>query len=133
MSLVRKNYQDLLEQLKNFFPTPLSNPVMDGYLVYTLSHFVDQLDQLKSAAPHLGITTNKANKISYEESFNASFPDEMSSIERVNKDMVECCKNMVIWSRPMESSTRSGTKRRYMERVAQAVKVPFMMKFCPKT
>ena len=55
MKKVRQNYAEILEHLKTFFPAPTSNPVMDGYFLYTVSHFLDRIDHLKTAAPLLRV------------------------------------------------------------------------------
>ena len=51
----RQHYTDILERMKTYFPSPVSNPIMDGYLVHTISHFLDHVDSLKSTVPILGI------------------------------------------------------------------------------
>ncbi|HEX9883743.1 MAG TPA: hypothetical protein VGA79_07240, partial [Desulfobaccales bacterium] len=48
------HYLELLEHLKTMFPVPVSNPVLDGYFVHTVSRFLDLVDDLKSAVPILG-------------------------------------------------------------------------------
>jgi hypothetical protein len=42
-----EHYTTILEQLKTRFPCPISNPMMDGYFIHTLSHFLDRVDDLK--------------------------------------------------------------------------------------
>ena len=37
----RQHYGEILEQLKTYFPVPISNPIMDGYFVHTISNFLD--------------------------------------------------------------------------------------------
>ena len=54
MTRASPHYSVLLETLKTYFPTPVSNPIMDGYFVHTVSGFLDRVDALKSAAPVLG-------------------------------------------------------------------------------
>ena len=39
----RQHYTEILEYLKTCFPYPVSNPVMDGNFVHTLSRFLDRL------------------------------------------------------------------------------------------
>ncbi len=54
MPATPQHYSVLLDTLKTYFPTPISNPIMDGYFVHTVSGFLDRVDALKSAAPVLG-------------------------------------------------------------------------------
>ncbi len=56
---MRQNYKEILENLKTYFPSPVSNPIMDGYFVHTISHFLDHVDKLKCVAPVLGIELEK--------------------------------------------------------------------------
>lgn len=58
-NLNRQHYTDILEKMKTYFPSPVSNPIMDGYLVHTISHFLDNVDNLKCTAPILGIEQKK--------------------------------------------------------------------------
>ena len=91
-----QHYGQILEQLKTCFPVPVSNPIMDGYFVHTISNFLDYVDKLKSAAPLLG----GGRKSHYELSFDERFPENMSSVEQVTKLLVDYCRGMTIWSHP---------------------------------
>ncbi len=42
-----QHYTDILEKMKTYFPSPVSSPIMDGYLVHTISHFLDQVDDFE--------------------------------------------------------------------------------------
>jgi hypothetical protein len=44
----RTHYADVLEHLKTYFPSPVSDPIMDGYFVHSISRLLDQVDSLKS-------------------------------------------------------------------------------------
>ncbi|MEW5802037.1 MAG: pyridoxal-dependent decarboxylase [bacterium] len=90
----RQNYADILDQLKTFFPGPTSNPIMDGYFVHTVSHFLDRVDSLKSAAPILGIEQKKR----YEN--GGGFPERMSSVEEMTEMLADYCQGMIVWAHP---------------------------------
>ena len=92
----RQHYGEILEQLKTYFPIPVSNPIMDGYFVHTISNFLDYVDKLKSAAPLLG----GGRKSHYELSFDERFPEAMSSVEQVTKLLVDYCQGTFIWAHP---------------------------------
>ena len=47
-------YQELLTSLRQAFPAPVSDPVHDGYVVFSLVKALDRVDSLKSQAPILG-------------------------------------------------------------------------------
>ena len=89
-------YQRYLRQLKACFPGPVSEPVLDGYFVHTLSRFLDRLDDLKSAAPILG----QRRPARYQESLGQPFPEETLTVEQVTGQLVEYCQGMPIWAHP---------------------------------
>jgi L-2,4-diaminobutyrate decarboxylase len=93
----RLHYSDVLEHLKTYFPSPVSDPIMDGYFVHSISRFLDQVDSLKSARPLLdgGIKTNQ-----YETSQQTVFPENISSIEEMTGLLSDYCQGMTIWSHP---------------------------------
>ena len=93
----RCHYADVLEHLKTFFPSPVSDPIMDGYFVHSISRFLDQVDALKSAKPLLG---NGVKKDHYESSQQAVFPEHTSSIEEMTGLLADYCQGMTIWSHP---------------------------------
>jgi len=92
----RENYLDLLERLKTYFPAPVSNQIMDGYFIHTVSHFLDRVDDLKSAAPILG----RGREQHYHAIMEEAFPEEMTSVEEVTKLLVSYCQGMPIWGHP---------------------------------
>ena len=47
-------YEQHLAALRAAFPSPVSDPVHDGYVVFSLLRTLDQVDALKSQAPILG-------------------------------------------------------------------------------
>lgn len=91
-----RHYSDVLDTLKTCFPSPVSDPILDGYFVHTLARFLDQIDGLKSEAPVLG----GARRASYRDSREAAFPDEMSSVEAITAVIAEYCEGMTVWSHP---------------------------------
>lgn len=93
---VRQHYGEILEHLKTYFPVPVSNPIMDGYFVHTISNFLDHVDNLKSAAPLLGV----GQKSHYDLNFDERFPEGMSSVEKVTELLVDYCQGMTIWAHP---------------------------------
>jgi L-2,4-diaminobutyrate decarboxylase len=88
---------------------------MDGYLVHTISHFLDYVDNLKCTAPILGIgqeeclesaihctdkeTILKRSKpeIRVED---LNFPEDMGSVESTTEMLVDYCKDMIVWAHP---------------------------------
>jgi len=93
----RRHYSDVLEHLKTYFPSPVSDPIMDGYFVHSIARFLDQVDGLKSAMPLLGGGIETKH---YEESQWAAFPEHMNSVEEVTGLLADYCRGMTIWSHP---------------------------------
>jgi L-2,4-diaminobutyrate decarboxylase len=92
----RVHYSEILEHLKNSFPSPISNPIMDGYFVHTLSRFLDRVDDLKSASPVLG----RGRPGQYQQVLEKGFPEEMHSVEKVTGELVDYCRGMPVWGHP---------------------------------
>jgi len=93
----RRHYSEILEHLKTFFPSPVSDPVMDGYFVHSISRFLDQVDSLKSAKPLLG---NGIRNDHFQASQRTLFPEDISTIEEMTRLLSDYCQGMTIWSHP---------------------------------
>jgi L-2,4-diaminobutyrate decarboxylase len=91
-----QHYTAILEQLKTRFPSPVSNPMMDGYFVHTLSRFLDRVDDLKSAAPILG----QGQPADYCQHHESCFPENLSTVEDITRLLVDYCRGMTIWNHP---------------------------------
>ncbi len=117
---MRQNYKEILENLKTYFPSPVSNPIMDGYFVHTISHFLDHVDKLKCVAPVLGIELEKCLECTLHNVdrerlpmlcgakpgvkpgniSDQTFPEEVCSVEEVTELLADYCKGMTIWAHP---------------------------------
>ena len=91
-----ETYLSRLEDLKTVFPVPVSNPVLDGYFVHTVSRFLDLVDDLKSSAPLLG----QIRPEHYETGPAADFPESMSSVAEVTRNLADYCRGLTVWSHP---------------------------------
>jgi L-2,4-diaminobutyrate decarboxylase len=91
-----ETYLTKLEELKTVFPVPVSNPVMDGYFVHTVSRFLDLVDDLKSSVPILG----QVRPEHYQTVFPGGFPESMSSVAELTRDLADYCRGMPIWAHP---------------------------------
>lgn len=89
-------YQELLEQLRQSFPAPVSNPVHDGYVVFSLLKALDRIDALKSQAPILG-TPRQAE---YAAAGAAQFPPQGRPLEEVINELVHCFDGQLIFGHP---------------------------------
>lgn len=113
-----QHYSDVLENLKTYFPSPLSDPVMDGYFIHTVSRFIGNLDRMKCKSPLLGVglescrppihgfgkeefpilhETKQTNILGQTEK---KFPMEIGSLEGITDFISDYCKNMIVWAHP---------------------------------
>ena len=92
----RLHYTEILEHLKTSFPYPISNPIMDGYFVHTMSRFLDRVDDLKSSVPILGVGLRGH----YQQVQGLGFPEEISSVEEVTGELVDFCRGLPLWGHP---------------------------------
>lgn len=90
------NYRELLTNLRQAFPQPVSDPVHDAYFVYSISRALDQVDALKSQAPILGTPVEP----DWEGVRHAQMSDEGQPLEVVIPKLVRQLEGMFIWGHP---------------------------------
>ncbi len=90
------HYQQLLESLRKAFPQPVSDPVHDGYVVFSILRALDQVDALKSQTPILGQPTEP----DYEGARAARVAGEGRQLEAVIPELVSYLQGMFIWGHP---------------------------------
>jgi glutamate/tyrosine decarboxylase-like PLP-dependent enzyme len=89
-------YQERLAALRQGFPTPVSDPVHDGYVAFSVLRALDRVDALKSQAPILG----KPRELDYEAAQASRVPDLSRPLEAVLPELVEVLDGLVIPSHP---------------------------------
>ncbi len=90
------HYQQLLETLRKAFPQPVSDPVHDGYVVFSILRALDQVDALKSQAPILGAPTEP----DYPRALAERVADHGRTLEEVIPELVSYLQGMFIWGHP---------------------------------
>ncbi len=90
------HYLELLETLRKVFPQPVSDPVHDGYVVFSMLRALDQVDALKSQAPILGMPTEP----NYEAALRERVAQHGRTLESVIPDLVSYLQGMFIWGHP---------------------------------
>jgi glutamate/tyrosine decarboxylase-like PLP-dependent enzyme len=90
------HYLELIESLRKAFPQPVSDPVHDGYVVFSILRALDQVDALKSQAPILG----KPAEPDYASAKRARIADGGRSLEAVIPELVSYLQGMFIWGHP---------------------------------
>ncbi len=90
------HYQDLLELLRKAFPQPVSDPVHDGYVVFSILRALDQVDALKSQAPILG----QPDDPDYDHARGQRVDERGRELEAVIPELVSYLQGMFIWGHP---------------------------------
>lgn len=93
----RVHYSEVLEQLKSFFASPISDPILDGYFVHSVSRFLDLVDNLKSSRPLLGEVSEAEH---YEVQQAVQFPEQLGSVEALTRELADYCRGLPLWSHP---------------------------------
>jgi glutamate/tyrosine decarboxylase-like PLP-dependent enzyme len=96
MTAYHRHYSEILETLKTYFPAPVSNPILDGYFVHTVSNFLDRVDGLKSAAPILDVSVAR----DYEPYRSLTVPEAMTTVEEIIQMLADYCRGMMVWAHP---------------------------------
>jgi L-2,4-diaminobutyrate decarboxylase len=89
-------YQELLTSLRQAFPAPVSDPVHDGYVVFSLVKALDRVDSLKSQAPILGTPREPDYAAASESRLSVSG----RHLEEVLPELVKCLDGMLIFGHP---------------------------------
>lgn len=89
-------YLQNLAKLRAAFPAPVSDPVHDGYVVFSLLRTLDQVDALKSQAPILGTPREP----DYERAALAKLADSPAPLEAVIPQLVHVLDGMLITGHP---------------------------------
>jgi glutamate/tyrosine decarboxylase-like PLP-dependent enzyme len=89
-------YQQRLAALRQSFPAPVSDPVHDGYVAFSLLRTLDRVDSLKSQAPVLG-TPREPDYVAAAE---ATLAETSQSLEAVIPQLVAVLDGMLITAHP---------------------------------
>lgn len=89
-------YQERLAALRQAFPAPVSDPVHDGYVAFSLLRTLDRVDALKSQAPILGTPREP----DYAAAAAALLPEAAQPLEAVIPQLVCVLDGMLITAHP---------------------------------
>src|SRR5207237_6282018 len=89
-------YQQRLAALRQAFPAPVSDPVHDGYVAFSVLRTLDRVDALKSQAPILGTPREPDYAVAAE----ASLPEATQPLEAVIPQLVHALDGMLITAHP---------------------------------
>lgn len=89
-------YQDLVESLRDAFPTPVSDRMHDAYFAFSFLRALDRVDSMKSAAPLLG----EPRDLDYGAARDRRIDEEPQTVEQVTQTLVDYFSGMFIWGHP---------------------------------
>src|SRR5687767_6616408 len=89
-------HRRLLKKLRQAFPAPVSDPVHDGYMAFSMLRALDQVDALKTQAPILGAPREP----DFAAAEAARLTEKGASLEAVLPRLVACLEGMPIWGHP---------------------------------
>jgi glutamate/tyrosine decarboxylase-like PLP-dependent enzyme len=89
-------YRELLELLRRQFPQPVSDPIHDAYVVYSVQRALDRVDELKGHAPILGVPCEP----DFAAARQAQIAEKPQPLEQVIAALVRRMDGMFIWGHP---------------------------------
>jgi glutamate/tyrosine decarboxylase-like PLP-dependent enzyme len=89
-------YLVLLQSLQKAFPQPVSDPVHDGYVAFSMLRALDKIDALKSRTPILG----NPSEPDYVAANASRIAEQGETLEALLPKLVEYLDGMHIWGHP---------------------------------
>ncbi|HET6424019.1 MAG TPA: pyridoxal-dependent decarboxylase, partial [Planctomycetaceae bacterium] len=89
-------YQQIVSQLRQAFPQPVSDRVHDAYFVFSFLRALDQLDAMKSETPLLGGPV----ELNYDAARQSRVDEAPRTLEDVTALLVQHLSGMFIWGHP---------------------------------
>jgi len=93
---VAATYREILEQLRQYFPQPVSDRLHDAYFVFTILRALDQIDGMKSKVPLLGTGA----PLDYDSARKSKIHRDPSTPEDVSAQLVKQFEGLPIWGHP---------------------------------
>ena len=94
--MTERPYHELLKQMRDAFPAPVSDRKHDAYFVFSILRALDEVDDLKSKVPLLG----RPLALDYAAAERAELNEEGRSVEDVAHLLVGRLEGMPIWGHP---------------------------------
>jgi glutamate/tyrosine decarboxylase-like PLP-dependent enzyme len=89
-------YRALLDQIRQAFPQPVSDPVHDSYFVHSILRALDAVDGMKSDLPLLG----EVRPADYSAAAQATLDDRPKTIEQVSAELVSYLEGITVFGHP---------------------------------
>lgn len=91
------HYTEILASLRKQFPQPISDPVHDAYVAFSVLRALDQVDRLKGQTPILGLPVEP----DFAAARDARLVDAGRPLEDVIPELVKHLEGMYIWGHPL--------------------------------
>ncbi|MFO1023433.1 MAG: pyridoxal-dependent decarboxylase [Planctomycetales bacterium] len=91
-----ERYHEIVQQLRQSFPQPVSDRVHDAYFVFSFLRALDQVDAMKSVTPLLG----KPVELNYDAARLRRLAETPETLERVTEHLVQHLSGMFIYGHP---------------------------------
>jgi L-2,4-diaminobutyrate decarboxylase len=91
------HYSEILAALRKQFPQPVSDPVHDAYVAFSVLRALDQVDRLKGQSPILG----RPVEPDFAAARKSRCADQGRALEDVIPELVEHFEGMQIWGHPL--------------------------------
>ena len=91
------HYSEKLAALRTQFPQPVSDPVHDAYVAFSVLRALDQVDRLKGQTPILGLPVEP----DFVAAQASRFADQGRPLEEVIPELVKHLEGMHIWGHPL--------------------------------
>lgn len=89
-------YHQIVTELRQAFPQPVSDRVHDAYFVFSFLRALDHVDAMKSAKPMLG----KPEELDYAAARRCRIDENPLTLEQVTDRLVDHLSGMFIWGHP---------------------------------
>lgn len=89
-------YEEIVQNLRQAFPQPVSDRVHDAYFVFSFMRALDQVDAMKSVMPVLG----KPETLDYAAARATRLHNAPQTLEQVTTQLVDRLSGMFIWGHP---------------------------------
>ncbi len=89
-------YRNILTQLRQSFPQPVSDRVHDSYVAHTVMRALDHVDQLKTDLPVLG----PKQPLDYAAARRSELADQGTDLEQVVQELVGYMRGASLWGHP---------------------------------
>lgn len=92
-------YQSLVNELRQAFPQPVSNPVHDAYFVFSIFQALEKVDALKGQVPLLGRPSGQ-QPIDFDRAKEARVPQRPRSTKEVLERVATYLEGMIVYGHP---------------------------------